>query len=127
MSQPFASGGQSIGASASAISPSNEYSGLISFRINWLNLLAVQGTLKSLLQHHISKASFLQCSAFFMVQLSHPCMTSGKTMAFTRKIFFGKVMSLVFNMLFRFGGGIPRNRASLVAHIVKNLPAMRET
>ena len=127
MSQTFASGGQSIGASASAISPSNEYSGLISFRINWFNLLAVQGTLKSLLQHHISKASFLQCSAFFMVQLSHPCMTSGKTMAFTRKIFFGKVMSLFFNMLFRFGGGIPRNRASLVAHIVKNPPAMRET
>ena len=110
-----------------SISPSNKYSGLISFRIDWLDLFAVQETLKSLLQHHISKASFLQCSAFFMVQLSHPCMTSGKTMAFTRKIFFGKVMSLVFNMLFRFGGGIPRNRASLVAHIVKNLPAMRET
>ena len=127
MSQPFASGGQSIGASALAISPSNEYSGLISFRINWFDLLAVQGTLKSLLQHPISKASVLRHSAFFMVQLSHPYMTSGKTMALTRQIFFGKVMSLFFNMLFRFGGGVLRNRASLVAHTVKNPPAMRET
>ena len=83
------------------ISPSNEYSGLISFRIDWLDLLAVQGTLKSLLQHHSSKASFLHSSAFFIVQLSHPCMTIGKTIAFTRRIFAGKVMSLFFNMLSR--------------------------
>ena len=82
-----------------SISPSNEYSGLISFRIDWLDLLAVQGTLKSLLQHHSSKASFLQCSAFFIVQLSHPCMTIGKTIALTRRTFAGKVMSQFFNML----------------------------
>ena len=75
------------------ISPSNEYSGLISFRMDWLDLLAVQGTLKSLLQHHSSKASILQHSAFFMVQLSHPYMTTGKTIALTRRIFVGKVMS----------------------------------
>ena len=80
-------------------SPSNEYSGLISFRMDWLNLLAVQGTLKSLLQHHSSKASILQCSAFFIVQLSHPYMTTGKTIALTRWTFVGKVLSLLFNML----------------------------
>ena len=80
------------------ISPSNEYSGLISFRMDWLDLLAVQGTLKSLLQHHGSKASILQRSAFFIVQLSHPCMTTGKTIALTRWT-VGKVMSLLFNML----------------------------
>ena len=85
-----------------SISPSNEYSGLISFRIDWFDLLAVQGTLKSLLQHHSSKASVLWCSAFFMVQLSHPYMTIGKTTALTRWIFVGKVMSLLFNMLSRF-------------------------
>ena len=83
------------------ISPSNEHSGLISFRMDWLDLLAVQGTLKSLLQHHSSKASILQRSAFFIVQLSHPCMTSGKTIALTRRAFVGKVMSLLFNMLSR--------------------------
>ena len=83
------------------ISPSNEYSGLISFRMNWLDLLAVQGTLKSLLQHHSSKASILQHSAFFIVQLSHPYMTTGKTIAFTRWTLVGKVMSLLFNMLSR--------------------------
>ena len=83
------------------ISPSNEYSGLISFRMDWLDLLVVQGTLKSLLQHHSSKASILQCSAFFMVQLSHPYMTTGKTIALTRWTFVGKVMSLLFNMLSR--------------------------
>ena len=77
------------------ISPSNEYSGLISFRMDWLDLLAVQGTLKSLLQHHSSKASILQCSAFFMVQPSHPYMTTGKTIALTRWTFVGKVMSLL--------------------------------
>ena len=82
------------------ISPSNEHSGLISFRMDWLDLLAVQGTLKSLLQHHSSKASILWCSAFFTVQLSHPYMT-GKTIALTRWTFVGKVMSLLFNMLFR--------------------------
>ena len=84
-----------------SISPFNEYLGLISFRIDWLDLLAVQGTLKSLLQHHNSKASVLQHSAFFIVQLSHPYMTSGKTMAFTRWTFVSKVMSLLFNMLSR--------------------------
>ena len=83
------------------ISPSNEYSGLISFRMDWLDLLAVQGTFKSLLQHHSSKASILQCSAFFIVQLSHPYMTMGKTIALTRWTFVDKVMSLLFNMLSR--------------------------
>ena len=82
-----------------SISPSNEYSGLISFRIDWLDLLEVQGTLKRLLQHHSSKASILQCSAFFMVQLSHPYMTIGKTTALTRQTFVSKVMSLLFNMV----------------------------
>ena len=75
-------------------SPSNEHSGLISFRIDWFDLLAVQGTLQSLLQHHSSKASIFRCSAFFIVQLSHPCMTTGKTIALTRRTFVGKVMSL---------------------------------
>ena len=84
-----------------SISPSNEHPGLISFRMDWLDLLAVQGTLKSLLQHHRSKASILLCSAFFIVQLSHPYMTTGKTMALTRRTFVGKVMSLLFNMLSR--------------------------
>ena len=81
------------------ISPSNEYSGLISLRMDWLNLLTVQGTLKSLLQHHSSKTLILQCSAFFVVQLSHPYMTAGKTIALTRRTLVGKVMSLPFNML----------------------------
>ena len=84
-----------------SISPSNEYSGLISFRMDWLDLLAVQGTLKSLLQHHSSKASILRCSAFFMVQLSHPYMTTGKTIGLTRWTFVCNVMSLLFNMLSR--------------------------
>ena len=82
-----------------SISPSNEYSGLISFRMDWLDLLAVQGTLKSLLQHHSSKASILWLSVFLIVQLSHPYMTTGKTIALTRLTFVGKVMSLLFNML----------------------------
>ena len=82
-----------------SISPSNEQSGLNSFRMDWLDLLAVQGTLKSLLQHHSSKASILQCSAFFTVQLSHLYMTTGKTIALARQTFVGKVMSLLFNML----------------------------
>ena len=84
------------------ICPSNEHPGRISFRMDWLDLLAVQGTLKSLFQHHISKAAILQCSAFFMVQLLHPYMTSGKTIALTRRTFVSKVMSLLFNMLSRF-------------------------
>ena len=83
------------------ISPSNEYSGLISFRMDWLDLLAVQGTLKSLLQHYSSKASILRYSAFFIVQLSHPYTTTGKTIALTRQNFVGKVMSLLFNILSR--------------------------
>ena len=85
-----------------SISPSNEHTGLISFRMDWLDLLAVQGTLKSLLQHHSSKALILLCSAFFTVQLSHPYMTTWKTIALTRRTFVGKAMSLLFNMLSRF-------------------------
>ena len=84
-----------------SISPSNEHSGLTSFRMDWLDFLAVQGTLKCLLQHYSTKASVLQCSVFFMLQLSHPYMTTGKTIALTRRIFVGKVMSLLFNMLSR--------------------------
>ena len=98
MSQLFAWGGQSTSFSFS-ISPSKEHSGLSSFRIDWLDLLAVQGTLKSLLQHHSSKASILRHSAFFTVQLSYPYMTTGKTIALTRRTFAGKVMSLLLNML----------------------------
>ena len=100
MSQFFPSGDRSIGVSASA-SASNEHPGLISFRMDWLDLLAVQGTLKGLLQHHSSKASILWCSAFFIAQLSHLYMTTGKTVALSRWTFVGKVMSLLFNMLFR--------------------------
>ena len=95
MSQFFASGGQSIGASFS-IRPSNEYPGLTSFRMDWLDLLIVQGTLKSLLQHHSSKASILQCSAFFTVQLSHPYVTTGKTIALTSWTFLAKYMDSSF-------------------------------
>ena len=84
-----------------SISPYNEYSGLISFRMDWFDLLAVQGTLKSLLQHHSSKASVLWCSAFFIVQLSHLYITTGKSIALTRQTFVGKIMSLLFNMLSR--------------------------
>ena len=84
-----------------SISPSNQHPGLISFRVNWLDLLAVQGTLKSLLQHHSSKASIFWCSTFFIVQLSHPYMTTGETIALTRWTFVGKVMSQLFNMLSR--------------------------
>ena len=98
------------------ISPSNEYSGLISFRINLLNLLTVQGNLKSLLQHHRSKASILGHSAFFMVQLSHPYMTTGKTIAWTRQIFVGKVMSLLLNMLYRLViAFFPRSKCLLIS------------
>ena len=99
MSQFFASGGQKYWSFSFSISPSNEYSGLISFRMDWLDLLAVQGTLKSLLKHHSSKASILQCSAFFMAQLSHPYKITGKTIALTRWTFVGKVMSLLLNVL----------------------------
>ena len=88
-------------SSSLSISPSNEYSGLISCRMDWLDLLAVQGTLKSLLQHHSPKASILWPSAFFIIQLSHPYMTTGKTMALTRQTFVGKVMTLLYNMLSR--------------------------
>ena len=99
-----------------SIIPSNEYPGLISFRMDWLDLLAVQGTLKSLLQHHSSKASILQHSAFFMVQLSHPCMTTGKTIALTRRTIVGKVMTLLFIMLSRFViAFLPRNKCLLIS------------
>ena len=99
-----------------SISPSNEYSGLISCRIDWLDLLAVQGTLKSLLQHHSSRASILQRSAFFMVQLSHPYKTTGKIIALIRQSFVGKVMSLLFNMLSRFVTSfLPRSKKLLIS------------
>ena len=99
-----------------SISPSNEHPGPISFRMDWLDLLTVQGVLKSLLQHHSSKASILQCSAFFMVQLSHPYVTTGKAIALTRWTFVGKVMSLVFNMLSRFViAFLPRSKHLLIS------------
>ena len=99
-----------------SISPSSEYSGLISFRIDWFDLLAVQGTLNSLLQHHSLKASVLQCSAFFMVQLSHPYMTTGKTIPLTRWTFVGRVISLLFSMLSRFViAFLPRSKHLLVS------------
>ena len=99
-----------------SITPSNEHPGLISFRMDWLELLAVQGTLKSLLQHHSSKASILQHSAFFTIQLSHPYITTGKTIALTRRTFVGKVMSLLFNMLSRLViTFLPRNKCLLIS------------
>ena len=99
-----------------SISPSNEYSGPISFRIDWFHFLAVQGTLKSLFQHHSSKASILQCSAFFIVQLSHPYMTTGKTIALTIQTFVSKVVSLLFNMLSRFViAFLPRSKRLLIS------------
>ena len=99
-----------------SISPSNEYSGLISFRMHWLDLLAVQRTLKSLLQHHSLKTSVHRCSAFFMVQLSHPYMTTGKTIALTIQTFVGKVMSLLLNMLSRFViAFLPRSKCLLIS------------
>ena len=101
MGQFFTSGGQNIGSFSINISPSNEHSGLLSFRIDWLDLLAVQGTLKSLFQHHSSKASILWCSAFFIVQLSYPYMITGRTIALIRRTFVDKVMSLLFIMLSR--------------------------
>ena len=100
------------------ISPSNEYSGLISFRIDWLDCLSVQGTLKSLLQHHSPKASILWCSAFFIVQLSHPYMTIEKTIALTRRTFVGKLMSLLFNMLSRLViAFLPRSKHLLISRL----------
>ena len=102
-----------------SISPSNEHPGLISFRMDWLDLLAVQGTLKSLLQHHSSKASILRCSAFFTVQLSHPYMTTRKIIALTRWTFVGKVMSLLFNMLSRLViTFLPRSKCLLIPSAV---------
>jgi len=98
------------------ISPSSEYSGLVSFRMDWLDVLAVQGTLKSLLQHHSSRASILRCSAFFIVQLSHPYMTTGKTIALTRRTFVGKVMILLFNMLSKLViAFLPRSKCLLIS------------
>ena len=105
-----------------SISSSNEYSGLISFRMDWLDLLAVQGTLKSLLQHHSWKASILWCSAFFIVQLSHPHMTAGKTIALTRQTFVGKVMSLLFTMLSRLTiTFLPRSEHLLISWLQSHL------
>ena len=116
MSQLFPSGGQKHWSFSFNISPSNEHPGLISFRMDWLNLLAVQGTLKSLLQHHSSKASILQHSAFCIVQLSHPYMTTGKTIALTRWTFAGKVMSQLFNMLSRLViTFLPRSKRLLIS------------
>ena len=115
ISQFFASGGQSIGSFSFSISPSKEHPGLI-FRMDWLDLRAVQGTLKSLLQHHSSKASVLQHSAFFTVQLLHPYMTTGKTIALTRQTFVGKVMSLLLNMLSRLViTFLPRSKRLLIS------------
>ena len=107
------------------ITPSNEHPGLISFRMDWLDLLAVQGTLKSLLQHHSSKASVLQRSAFFIVQLSHPYMTTGKTKALTRQTFVDKVMSLVFNILSRLVMTfLPRSKRLLISWLQSPSPVM---
>ena len=103
------------------ISPSEEHSGPISFRMDWLDLLAVQGTLKSLLQHHSSKASILWCSAFFIVQLSHPYMTTGKAIALTRRTFVGKIMFLLFNMLSRLVINFPFVLTGLVSLLSKGL------
>ena len=121
MSQLFASGTKYWSFS---FSPSSEHPGLISFRMDWLDLFAVQGTLKSLLQHHSSKASILWCSAFFIVQLSHPYMTTGKTIALIRRTFVDKVMSLLFNMLSRMViTFLPKSKLDYVMFCqFKNLP-----
>ena len=109
------------------ISPSNEHSDLISFRMDWLDLLAVQRTLKSLLQHHSSKASILRCSAFFIVQLSHPYMTTGKTIALTRQTFVGKVTSLLFNMLSRLViTFLPRSKHLLISWLLSTSAVILE-
>ena len=113
MSQLFVSGGQSFSFN---ISPSNEHSGLISFKMDWLDFLVVQGTLKSLLQYHSSKALVLWHSAFFIVQLSHPYMTTGKTIALIKRTFVGKVMSLLFNKLSRLViAFLPRSKHLLIS------------
>ena len=110
-----------------SISPPNEHPGLISFRMDWLDFLAVQGTLKSLLQHHSSKALILQCSAFFTVQLLHPYMTTGKTIALTRQTFVGKVMSLLFNMLPRLViNFLPRSKQLLISWLQLPLAVILE-
>ena len=127
MSQLFSSGGQSIGVSASTSVLPKKHSGLISFRIVWLDLLAVQGTLKSLFQHHSSKTSILQCSAFFIIQLSHPYMTTGKTIALTRRNFVDKVMSLLFNMLSRLViTFLPRSKRLLISWLQSPSSAILE-
>ena len=120
MSQLFTSGGQSSShqdwSFSFTISPSDEHPELISFRMDWLDLFAVQGTLKSLLQHHSSKALILRCSAFFIVQLSHPYMTTGKAIALTKQTYAGKVMSLLFNMLSRLViTFLPRSKRLLIS------------
>ena len=116
MSVQFSSVAQLCPTLCFSISPSSEHPGLISFRMDWLDLLAVQGTLKSLLQHHSSKASIFQCSAFLIVQLLHPYMTTGNTIALTRWTFVGKVMSLLFNMLSRLViTFLPRSKRILIS------------
>ena len=118
MSQFFTSGGQYWSFSFS-ISPSNEYSGLISFRMYWFDIHAVQETLESLLQHHSSEASVLWCSVFFMVRLSHPYMTTGKTIALTSSTFVGKLTSLLFNALSRLGiAFLPRSKHLLISWLL---------
>ena len=127
MSQSYTLGGQSIGASASGLSASNEYSGLISCIIDWFDVLAVQGTLESLLQHHSSKASILWRSAFFIVQFSHPYMTTGKTIALTRQTFVDKVTSLLFNMLSRLVTTfLPRSKRLLISWLQSPLTVILE-
>ena len=128
MSQFFPSGGQNIGWSFNfSISPSNEYLGLISFGIDWFDLLAVQGTLKILLQYHSSKASILWHSAFFIVQLSHPYMTTRKIIALTRWTFVSKVMSLLFNRLSRLiRAFLPRSKCLLISWLQSPSPIILE-
>ena len=110
-----------------SISPSNEHPRLISFRMDWFGLLAIQGTLKSLFQHHSSKASILQCSTFFIVQISHPYMTTGKTIPLTRRTFVGKVMSLLFNMLSRLIiAFLPRRKHLLISWLQSPSPVILE-
>ena len=109
-----------------SISPSNEYSGLISFRMDWLYLLAVQGTRRSLLQHHSSKASVLQCSTLLMIQLSYPYLTTGKTIVLTIQTFVGRVMSLLFNALSRFLILFPRNKCILISWLQSSFAVILE-
>ena len=128
MSQFFASGGQRTGVLALTSALPNKYSGLISFRMDWLDLLAVQGALKSLLQDHSLKSSILWCSAFFIVQLSHPYMTTGKTIALARWTFVGKVMSLLFNTLSRWViTFLPRSRRLLISWLQSPFAAILES